>query len=176
MIPWMSTEEINLIESFLKPNMTMLEWGSGGSTIKFSQKVSKYYSIEHVKDWYTKVNKELVNLKLDNKVNNFLIEPDYPRTLPTKYREFKTYIEYVDQLNIMFDVVLIDGRARAQCAKKVLKYLKDDAVVFIHDFWARPQYHSVLEFYEEVASVKHDQSLVTLKKKENEDIIYPTLT
>jgi len=78
MIPWMSTEEINLIESFLKPDMIMLEWGSGGSTIKFSQKVAKYYSIEHVKDWYTEVNKELVNLKLNNKVNNFLIEPDYP--------------------------------------------------------------------------------------------------
>ena len=176
MTPWMSSQEIQLIESFLKPNMTMLEWGSGGSTVTFSKKVSKYYSIEHVKDWYSKVDKELDNLNLKSKVTNVLIEPDYPRTIPTKYEEFKTYIEYVDQLNIKFDAVLIDGRARAQCAERVLGYLNPGAVVFIHDFWQRPQYHSVLEYYKEVSSVKYGQSLVVLKKKTDEDITYPALT
>ena len=176
MTPWMSPQEIQLIESFLKPNMTMLEWGSGGSTVTFSKKVAKYYSIEHVKDWYSKVDEELVNLNLKSKVTNVLIEPDYPRTIPTKYEEFKTYIEYVDELGVMFDAVLIDGRARAQCAERVLNYLNPGAVVFIHDFWQRPQYHSVLKDYREVASVKYGQSLVTLKKKEDEDIVYPAFT
>lgn len=176
MTPWMSLQEISLIENYLTPDMTMLEWGSGGSTVTFSKSVAKYYSIEHVKDWYSKVDQKLAELQLKGKVDNILIEPDLPRTIPTKYEEFKTYIEYVDKLNIKYDAVLIDGRARAQCAERVLDYLNPGAVVFIHDFWQRPQYHSVLEFYTEIASVKYGQSLVVLKKKENEDFVYPTFT
>ena len=165
MTPWMSPREIELIQSYLQPGNVMLEWGSGGSTVTFSPKVDKYYSIEHVKDWYTKVDEELNRLGLSNKVDNYLIEPDHPRTIPTKYQEFQTYIEHVDVLSIKFDRVLVDGRARAQCAERVLPYLNEGAIVFIHDFWQRPQYHGVLEWYEEVSSVRHGQSIVALKKK-----------
>lgn len=176
MTPWMSPQEIDLIKRYLRPTDVMLEWGSGGSTVTFSPLVKSYYSIEHVSDWYTKVDEELQRLNLSEKVTNVLIEPDSPRTIPTKYEEFKTYIEYVDGLGITFDRVLIDGRARAQCAERVLPYLSSDAIVFIHDFWARPQYHNVLSFYEEVSSVKFGQSIVALKKKDYEDFVYPAFT
>ena len=165
MTPWMSPQEIQLIKSFLTPDMTMLEWGSGGSTVTFSIDVAKYYSIEHVKDWYVKVDEKLEELQLKDKVTNILIEPDLPRTIPTKYEEFKSYIEHVDELNIKYDAVLIDGRARAQCAKKVLNHINPGAIVFIHDFWQRPQYHSVLNYYTEVSSIRYGQSLIALKQK-----------
>ena len=43
---------------FLHPDYSMLEWGSGGSTIEFSQQyVKEYYSIEHNKEWHDKVLK-----------------------------------------------------------------------------------------------------------------------
>lgn len=161
----MSNQEINLIKSTLQPGSTMLEWGSGGSTITFAPLVSNYYSIEHVKDWHVKVDEELVKLNLKSKVINTLIEPDLPRTIPTKYKEFKTYIEYASEFGVKFDRVLIDGRARAQCASYIIPYLTKDALVYIHDFWQRPQYHGVLEFYDEVASITTGQSLIVLKKK-----------
>ena len=64
-----------------------------------------------------------------------------------------------------FDLVLIDGRARPQCAEKVIPYLSDDAVVFIHDFWKRPDYSWVLNLYDEVESIKNGQSIVALRLK-----------
>ncbi len=35
--PWMDTEEIKLIEKYVHTNASMLEFGSGGSTLYFSR-------------------------------------------------------------------------------------------------------------------------------------------
>jgi len=37
----------------------------------------------------------------------------------------------------MFDVALVDGRFRVQCAIKLLPYLHDDSVLLMHDFFVR---------------------------------------
>jgi len=82
------------------------------------------------------------------------------------------YIDYVDKLNVkLFDVVLIDGRARTDCAYKILNYINKSSIVFIHDFWPRPEYHKVFEWYDEVVSIKDTQigdggqTIVGLQKK-----------
>ena len=82
------------------------------------------------------------------------------------------YIDYVDKLNVkLFDVILIDGRARTDCAYKVLNYIDKGSIVFIHDFWPRLEYHKVFEWYDEVVSIKDTQqgdggqTIVGLKKK-----------
>jgi len=63
---WMDSREKELITKHFSPNKIMLEWGSGGSTIEFSPHVKKYYSIEHNKEWYEKVNNEVntTNLRI----------------------------------------------------------------------------------------------------------------
>ena len=82
------------------------------------------------------------------------------------------YIDYVDKLNVkLFDVILIDGRARTDCAYKVLNYIDKGSIVFIHDFWPRSEYHKVFEWYDEIVSIKDTQqgdggqTIVGLKKK-----------
>ena len=50
---WMSQTEINMIESYLKPESLMLEWGCGGSTFHFSQFVEKYYSVDPAEKYYS---------------------------------------------------------------------------------------------------------------------------
>ena len=166
MTPWMDKKEINLIISKLKLTDKMLEYGSGGSTVTFSKYVSKYYSIEHVEEWYKDVLKELsVKELLD--VSYHLIKPDYPRTIPTKYKEFKTYIEYPKIFNTKFDKVLIDGRGRQYCAEFIIPYLHKDSIVFIHDYFARPQYHLVEQWYDIIDSVKNTtQTIVALTPKQ----------
>jgi len=157
---WMSQEEIDVITKYLSPDKHMLEWGAGGSTLFFSTLVKTYTSIEHDSDWYNDVLKvKPLNVLLHHVPNNL------PRTIPTDPIQFEDYINYVDTLNKKFDLVLIDGRARPQCAEKVIPYLSDDAVVFIHDFWQRPEYHWVFDMYEEVESIKKGQSIVALRLK-----------
>ena len=82
------------------------------------------------------------------------------------------YIDYVDRIGVNhFDIVLIDGRARTDCAYKVLNYIDESSIVFIHDFWPRPEYHKVFEWYDEVVSIKDTQegdggqTIVGLRKK-----------
>ena len=57
--PWMSRDEIGMIEGYLKPSFKMLEYGSGGSTLYFSRLVKEYYSVEHDVEWYEKITKTL---------------------------------------------------------------------------------------------------------------------
>jgi hypothetical protein len=92
----------------------------------------------------------------------------YPRDKYTWHE----YIDFIDTLDIpKLDVVFIDGRARTDCAYKVLNYIDEDSIVFIHDFWPREEYHKVFDYYDEVVSVKDTfkppggHTLVGLKKK-----------
>ena len=176
---WMDPKEVKLMEKYIKPTDVMLEYGAGGSTTYLPKLVDKYYSIEHLEGWYLKVWSSIEKNKLLNDTHNNVsihhINPDILRsetgaTGPRSYQEFQTYIEFPKTFDTKFDKVLIDGRARPHCAIFILKYLKEDSMVFIHDFWARPQYHNVLEYYDEVESVKDTivqtgGSMVALKPK-----------
>jgi hypothetical protein len=161
----MSKQEIDLLISYLKPEYTMLEWGSGGSTVTFQQYVDKYYSIEHNKEWFEKVDVELGNRNLKHKVHNYFVEQNAPKSKPSRYEEFKDYIELASTLNTKFNAVLVDGRARPHCALYAYHLLEDDGVVFIHDYFVRPHYHFVEDKYRVVAGIRTGQTLAVLKKK-----------
>lgn len=142
MKPYMTNNEIEFIKSFFSDEFDVLEWGSGGSTIYFSKFCRRYFSIEHDKAWYDKIDK----IKPEN-VQYFYVKNNLPRSRPTKKEEFMDYINFVDKIGMSrYDLVLIDGRARVFCAEKALDYVDDESLVFIHD-WERKQYHSVLDFY-----------------------------
>jgi len=159
--PWMSEEEINLIKKHLNPDDVMLEWGSGGSTNYFPQFVKDYYSIEHDKKWFNEIKQ---NLPLNTKY--YFVDLDSQLTAPTQKYQVQTYIDFVDTLNIdKFDKVLIDGRGRGWCAEKIIPYLKENSIVFIHDYWQRPQYHIIERWFDIIDYVKYGQSIVALKLK-----------
>lgn len=50
-VAWMDPREIALITDTLHDNMTMLEYGSGISTLHFSKLVNRYVSVEHNIGW-----------------------------------------------------------------------------------------------------------------------------
>ena len=162
---WMHDREKAVIEKYLHPQATMMEWGSGGSTVEFSKKVKKYYSVEHNLDWYSEVLKAIPsNVSLYYKTN---------KPLPSNYNqsEYQHYDEYLDvvyQIGDRFDVVLIDGRARRLCALKVIPYLKPDSIVIIHDWSLRNVYHCVLDYYDLVDEVSDTpQTIASFKLKPN---------
>lgn len=129
----------------------------------FPNFVKKYYSIEHDAEWF-----KAVELKKPKNVEFHNVPWNYPRTMPTQLKQFKTYVNYIKKLNVeQFDKILIDGRARGWCAEAALQFLHKDSVVFIHDFWHRPQYHIVFNWYEEISSIKNQelQTVIALKPK-----------
>jgi SAM-dependent methyltransferase/glycosyltransferase involved in cell wall biosynthesis len=159
--PWMSEEEIAVISRRLHKNDVMLEWGSGGSTNYFPQFVGQYYSIEHDGAWF-----EQIKPNIANNVNYNFVPVDFPLTPVTKKYQVSTYIDFVDRFKVKkFDKVLIDGRGRGWCAEKIIPYLKEESIVFIHDYWDRPNYHIVEKWYDIVDAVKTGQGIVALKIK-----------
>jgi hypothetical protein len=94
------------------------------------------------------------------------------------FKLFENYVTYPSRLNQKFyDFVLIDGRARPECAKFIYDYLHDDSLIFIHDFYkesyddgkhlrigGREHYHMVLEKYDIIDST---ETLVVLRKRKN---------
>jgi len=164
---WMHDREKAIIEKYLNPNVTMMEWGSGGSTIEFSKQVKKYYSVENNLDWYHKV-KAVMPSNVTLFYRDGLGLPMPPGFHQPLYEHYREYLDVVYQIGEMFDVVLIDGRARRLCALKVIPYLKPDSIVIIHDFWMRPYYHCVFDYYDIVDEIKDTpQTIVSLKLKPN---------
>ena len=72
--------------------------------------------------------------------------------------EWHTLINYVNKpLELIdehgkFDIVLVDGVAREFCTYRAKDLIKDDGLIFFHDF-KRTYYHGVLNFYEIVEQV-----------------------
>ena len=142
----MRKKQIEMIDSYLKPKHIVLEYGAGGSTLYFANKVLKYISIEHDYVWI----KKLQNENIPSNVEMHYCPPDNNLKLPVlraNFEDFNQYINYIDKLSYkIYDIVIIDGRARQYCAKKILPYLNDDSIVFCHDF-ERKRYHEVFKKY-----------------------------
>ena len=95
----------------------------------------------------------------------------------SSYQQYRDYIETPAKLPYRYDVVLVDGRARPQCAVFVREYLRDEdsvganqlcsvfrlflifhwvliitmPAVIMHDWNERTNYHTVLQVFDIVA-------------------------
>ncbi len=148
----MHQSEIDMIISYLQPHYKMFEWGCGGSTLYFSKYVNLYRSVEHNIDWYKKI---LPNIQSNTELHHV-----------NNSKEYSDYINSISKFSDLYDCILIDGRERVRCAIKAKKYLNSNGILFIHDFFNRPRYDPVLEFYELINSVKNtEQTLAIFKPK-----------
>lgn len=153
----LSLKEVDYIISYMqKNNPVVMEWGMGTSTLKFPQYCKYYYSLEHDVKWYFKI-KEQINQSPEKYKNllPYMVAPDKPRTKPTKYEEFKKYIEFVDEFaDNKFDLFFADGRARVFCVQRGLPKLKDDGLIFLHDYnGKRPHYEWINDFAQKIGQV-----------------------
>src|SRR4028119_2375277 len=78
-LPWISYGAIDFLEGYLKPDMTVYEYGSGGSTLFFASRVARVTSIEHDPLWYSLVQTKLQANSVTN-VNLKLVECDLSQT------------------------------------------------------------------------------------------------
>lgn len=189
----MHRPEADLVASYLRPSDTYLEFGSGGSTLAFARLVRVAYSIEHDCDWVRYVEAEA---RRDGAIGNLVVKcvqmkqgqrgwGTWSKMEHGSYEQFREYVDVVKELGVKFDRILIDGRARVGCALRVLPYLEEDGVVFLHDFYARVDlYKEVLKYYVEVARVlayrnldvemgpiDEPQGLVVLRKREGIQVV-----
>ena len=140
--PWVSLQTKKWLESYLNPEMTVFEFGSGGSTIFIGRKVKKVISVEYQRLWFVKV---LINL-LYYKIFNFklhLVTPEvkssnnkyYVSSDPIfKKLNFKNFALAIDEYpDKYFDLVFVDGRARNGCIKHAIRKIKKNGYLLLDD-------------------------------------------
>ncbi len=108
-LPWMTKDANNFLEKNLDKNMCLLEFGSGRSTLFFANKVKIVYSREHDEYWYKTMSAQLGNIEN--------IKYDF-------FDNMAMYINVDEFENESLDVVVVDGRDRANCVLKSIPKIK----------------------------------------------------
>lgn len=139
-IPWLVFGCISYLDHWLKKEMLVYEYGSGGSTLYFAGKTRSVVSVEHNPEWYSYAQEAIGNSEIHN-IEYKLIEPQPSAgasvnqcTDPANYIScftdykgyaFHAYAKSIDSYaNDWFDLVVVDGRVRHSCIAHSLKKIK----------------------------------------------------
>lgn len=131
--PWWGRSIVDLVKRHLNRSLYVFEWGTGNSTLFWSQYVKQVVSVEHDKEWYEKM-KNVVSSNVVLKYHELEYGGEYCRSILDENKEF--------------DIILIDGRDRVGCALNAVMRLKEDGVI-IWDNSDRERYESGYEFLKE---------------------------
>lgn len=113
---WWAESAVIFVKDHLKSNMRVFEYGCGNSTIFWSQYVNEVFSVEHDYLWFEKMKSIIPdNVKL---VHVDLKYGDYAKSI-SRYGKF--------------DIVLIDGRDRVNCARESVNCLTESGIIIWDD-------------------------------------------
>lgn len=173
----MQQDEVAEITSRIKEmsdDGLMVEWGSGGSSVKWLETMranQKLVSIEHNPSWHMKVSGYVNTRKDINDRFTYLFKPElygyehgYANVNEEHPHGLDEYlwpkVPNIENAQIYF----VDGIARATTALLVKMLTKsDDPVIYIHDFFGREQWYSwAVQFFSKREKVGH--TLVRLWK------------
>ena len=149
--------ETQFVHNCINLESNVLEYGSGRSTMELSKIARSVVSVEHQKAWHDELSKEL-----PKNVNLILAEPDLdyiegPHANQRSegndgtYEEFETYIKSpLDKAP--YDVIIIDGRARVECARLCTQLAHERTYIYVHDF-EREEYQPIMDILQHIDSV-----------------------
>ena len=113
-LPWYTYAAIAFLESRVHRGMSVFEYGSGNSTLWWSQRVARVVACEHDIGWAGRVWPLLpANVKYEQR----------------SLEEGKCYPDMIREYPAAFDVVVIDGRRRVECASASMTGVKEDGVI-----------------------------------------------
>ena len=156
---WMDPIELSQLRAIIETlaPRVCLEWGSGGSTQTLLESfpfIERYVSVEHNKEWHDKVKAQVT----DPRLSLFHVAPDQPLELAKPSQKqleawdlraeltpevMASYVGLPRTLDLVFDFVLVDGRARNFCVREGYRLLRSGGVLVVHDA-QREEYAAVL--------------------------------
>jgi hypothetical protein len=146
-MPWLSFGAIKFISKIATPEMSVFEYGSGGSTLFWSSKVKQVISIEHERGWHDRMQEELKKNNIKNVeyilaeaepdecfTNKNFASPDHYISSDPLFKEkkFESYAKQIDRFpNQFFDIVIVDGRARPSCILHAINKIKVNGFLIV---------------------------------------------
>jgi hypothetical protein len=137
-LPWFAYSAIDFLETYLRPEMRVFEFGSGGSTLFFARRCRSVVSIEDNARW-----RDIVAGKLSSRG---VAHVDL-RHVPVKFtneQEFErsTYVSAVRQSRA--HVIVVDGNewtpnARPICFRAAEEQVAPGGIIIVDDSWRYQQ-------------------------------------
>ena len=115
-VPWLGYRAIKHLDSLIRPDWSILEFGSGMSSLFFAQRCSRLVSIESDPAWFDRMRALLASKDITNVDYRFRSEADY------------TSLD--DLADHSFDLVIVDGIARDREAIAAVQKVKPGGYVF----------------------------------------------
>jgi hypothetical protein len=113
--PWLTKQMVTILDTWMLPCDTGIEWGSGRSTLWFAKKARSLVSIEHNPKWFEKIKCHLASVGCSN----------------VDYHLITDIAEYVNAGRSDFDFALVDGIERDACALKALGLLRPGGALIV---------------------------------------------
>ncbi len=136
-LPWFSYAAIDFLDGFLQPEMTVFEFGSGGSTLFFARRCASVQSVENDPAWAARVRERIVQSGL---TNTEMIECpfDFERTMGF---EDSAYLAQVRRGK--HDVIIVDGAdndctIRPRCFQIAEGQVETGGIIVVDDSWRYP--------------------------------------
>ena len=169
----MSDAEIGVLRECFSKASSLVEFGSGGSTLLAvrSPSLRRIWSVESDPAWIERLraNAEVASAERSGRLHllaadvgpvggyGFPVDRSAQSAWPRYYQAV-----WDDAAAIEADLVLVDGRFRVACALEALARARPHAILLFHDFWNRTHYHPVLAFTDWLGSC---DSLAILRRK-----------
>lgn len=117
-IPWYTYPAIEYLDHLDFSNMHVFEFGSGNSTLWWARHAYYVKSVEHNNEWYSKISSLATNFS----------NVDYELKIDKA--------EYLLSFNSGFDIVIIDGIYRQDCANIFLQFSEETSMlIFDNSDW-----------------------------------------
>jgi SAM-dependent methyltransferase len=110
-IPWFTYPAIEYLKQLDFRDLVILEWGIGNSSLFFASRCKEIFSVEHNKDWFDAITKNL-----PGNAHAILATSENYESIPLKQ-------------NKKFDVIIIDGIKRDDCVKTAVRLLKENGMI-----------------------------------------------
>ena len=147
--PWMPYRAIAFLMRTARRDSRVFEWGVGGSTLFFSDRVEQLVSVEHDADW-SQTTRDAMKRRPSFKWELLVVpprlragvessDPSDPSAYASAlepYRElsFDAYAGAIDRFDDrFFDIVLVDGRCRTSCAMHGMPKVKPGGYLLLDD-------------------------------------------
>jgi hypothetical protein len=147
-VPWWTFEASDLVAHYLEetPDARVFEWGAGASTLWLARRAGTVLSIEHDAEWADTLSTMLpANARVTTVVPT-------PRTESTRvasakpgfeHLDFSDYAAAIDDQDGLFDLIVIDGRAREACLARAMSRITPGGVI-VFDNVDRQRYRDAI--------------------------------
>lgn len=113
-IPWYSYSAIEYLRQFDFSKYSVFEYGSGNSSLFWSERALNVISVEDDEAWYKKVKGKI-------RQNQSLL-----------FRKSKNdYVNAINESGKKFDIVVIDGNHRPECARQLPNMISEDGIIVL---------------------------------------------